>query len=839
MSNRIGVKGFQKATEISSKLQIPSSSMNKDISELKSPRNHGRTCICSDNFRCYSIQQRYLAMNHENAIGFSRFVVSKDSSTDLYVDHRYLDSKTNIYCHALGVDVSVLSNAREFISYSHFPPNYLAAAWSRKTPTKYIEFTLPYSEGIQYGFNRMPQISKASTDKLVFVEPNFSFEDNEALLDELERSFADIPIRNTTRQEKANIKNHEANVKEIANWISDDLGLMSTFERMKRDSGEVLQTIRLDNENLLQELNEKIDEIKALKELNMQGMTRVNLTSDIWHKYNPTAAAILFRIGTGSWEEAKKIFSALWPHIGITFGSGDDPITEFEKALITRMRMAKAMKLDMIGLIFNRSKQRIGCYINSWAPKWGAAGMDLSILDVSDYLIANSMPQAYIDKKIDGYPILVDGTDIMKSACRKNAAIKRMEFSDKVKHEAVRGITYTLAMGLIIEHTPLNLARCTEGGLISDWGSRYKEVPLEPLLGSFREEEIDDLADRKEFVPMFREISKFGKSIAKSQRDSMRRKSQSKCFRISETSTDGTSSGNSSLRNSFVNADSDANAYDYSSDDELQPGINEAMDDLLVENEALGTSDDLIDEISALTPSAEIENGGVTYNVVDSAQKEYAILKSIRLERAKLAVNKTGADLTVESITAYNEQTNLYYGPDKDNCHKARQLLRHERLHQLYKKGELKKCALSYYLDRFGKKRRQMLDILFGKINNRRPLRMLTRLAKFNYKAGILADRGFANDAPKYPNFNPHLTPSFLCKRRQFMSSEISKDRDVCTLRYTSEAIFSHVFDEECLKDVVPYTFNHILEDAWNWGHAAANFMQPLRNPKDWDEYQK
>ena len=115
--------------------------------------------------------------------------------------------------------------------------------------------------------------------------------------------------------------------------------------------------------------------------------------------------------------ESKKIFSALWPHIGITYGSGDNPMSEFEKTLITRMRMSKAIKQDMLGFIFNRSKQSIGRYINNWAPKWGAAGLDLSILDVSDLLIETSMTQAYIDKKIDGYPILVDEECLSSKYC--------------------------------------------------------------------------------------------------------------------------------------------------------------------------------------------------------------------------------------------------------------------------------------------------------------------------------------------------------------------------------------------------------------------------------------
>jgi hypothetical protein len=177
----------------------------------------------------------------------------------------------------------------------------------------------------------------------------------------------------------------------------------------------------------------------------------------------------------------------------------------------------------------------------------------------------------------------------------------------------------------------------------------------------------------------------------------------------------------------------------------------------------------------------------------------------------------------------------LNSGPNKDCRYKMRQLMRHERLHELYKKGDLKKCILSYYLDRTSATRKQMLLQLSGRQNNQ--LILNTGLAKFLKKYGMLTDRGFANDAAKYPNFNPHVTPKFLKKRTQFVMSELQDDLKVCTLRYTSEAVFSHVFDEESLKDVVPYSYLNTLEDSWNWGHAAANFMQPLRNPKDWNSY--
>ena len=103
-----------------------------------------------------------------------------------------------------------------------------------------------------------------------------------------------------------------------------------------------------------------------------------------------------------------------------------------------------------------------------------------------------------------------------------------------------------------------------------------------------------------------------------------------------------------------------------------------------------------------------------------------------------------------------------------------------------------------------------------------------------------MVDKGlpvFANDAIKYPNLNGHVTPHFLRGREQFTKGEILEDRDVCMLRYTSEVIFAHEFNENTLKDSVAFGLFSILNDCWDWAHAAANFNMHLRKSANWEEY--
>jgi hypothetical protein len=131
-----------------------------------------------------------------------------------------------------------------------------------------------------------------------------------------------------------------------------------------------------------------------------------------------------------------------------------------------------------------------------------------------------------------------------------------------------------------------------------------------------------------------------------------------------------------------------------------------------------------------------------------------------------------------------------------------------------------------------------MIDVLQGKLSRTQFTAVVrTRLAKFPAQRPVLADRGFAKDSYKYPNFNAQITPHFLASRQQFEKGETEEDRVVCTLRYTSEVIFSLIFNEYALTDSIPYSFFAILNDAWDWGHARANLQGPLRKPTNWEEY--
>jgi hypothetical protein len=197
--------------------------------------------------------------------------------------------------------------------------------------------------------------------------------------------------------------------------------------------------------------------------------------------------------------------------------------------------------------------------------------------------------------------------------------------------------------------------------------------------------------------------------------------------------------------------------------------------------------------------------------------------------------------ITVKGLQEANKKI-CEGGPDSSVESKCEQLQLHNRLHELYESGRLRKNLLSFYLHHAKIYRENLLKYFTDPQDPTLPENFENsicpaRLAKFPPGWIILADRGFANDSYMYPNLNHHITPHFLSGRPQFTTREISTDRVTCEHRYTCEVVFSRFTDIKCLRDVVPYQFNHILTDAVHCGLANNNMQQPLKKPVGYDEY--
>ena len=96
----------------------------------------------------------------------------------------------------------------------------------------------------------------------------------------------------------------------------------------------------------------------------------------------------------------------------------------------------------------------------------------------------------------------------------------------------------------------------------------------------------------------------------------------------------------------------------------------------------------------------------------------------------------------------------------------------------------------------------------------------------------VLADRGFAFDALKYPNLNAHITPAFAKNSTSFAQEILEEMWKICMLRWSSETHISFVTDTGCLQDVINYGAFPIVQNAVDWACGLANFNQPLQPPE-------
>ena len=192
-----------------------------------------------------------------------------------------------------------------------------------------------------------------------------------------------------------------------------------------------------------------------------------------------------------------------------------------------------------------------------------------------------------------------------------------------------------------------------------------------------------------------------------------------------------------------------------------------------------------------------------------------------------------GRFITAKEIHEFNMRF-LERGPDETVEKKIEQMEVFERLHLRFEAGAMSKCLLSYYLKETFEWRRQLKEMLTNKDAIFLNKNWQMRLSKIPVGWTILADRGFAYDASKYPNFNIIVTPTFVEGRDQFTRGELQRDITKCTLRYISETTFSRVTDEWTLLDVVDYSYFPIVQDICDWAVGAANLCQPFYKPKNY-----
>ena len=165
--------------------------------------------------------------------------------------------------------------------------------------------------------------------------------------------------------------------------------------------------------------------------------------------------------------------------------------------------------------------------------------------------------------------------------------------------------------------------------------------------------------------------------------------------------------------------------------------------------------------------------------------------------------SKKSRAITEDSIHNFNDFLSTSNGPNSNTQLKLEQLTIHQNLHNAYQNNELPWDMLGYYLSYFEKERLSMIE----SINNGTLIFLPIGIRLKNIPPSwiVLADRGFAFDATKYPNLNPHITPHFIQGRNRFTQEELEEDLVCCMLRYVSEAHYSNIIQTTSLQDVIPW----------------------------------
>ena len=235
-----------------------------------------------------------------------------------------------------------------------------------------------------------------------------------------------------------------------------------------------------------------------IEQLYSSGLQRGLILSDEWHASNPSICAHLF--GFHSFAEFTVYCKCLFPDIQLQHGrQPSDNITEWEKCAMVKLRMRRGTTLQMIASIWSRCRTTVGSYMTMWAPRWEMVGSYLSELDLTQEYLDSERPKIFVDADQVNVSVLVDGKDFMIDDPKKNSAMKKAVWSDKVHHAAGRIITWSTPSGLTVEHTPLYMGPATESAIVALWGSYHGVVPLDavplirpPLLINEKAERYED-----------------------------------------------------------------------------------------------------------------------------------------------------------------------------------------------------------------------------------------------------------------------------------------------------------------------------------------------------------
>ena len=232
-------------------------------------------------------------------------------------------------------------------------------------------------------------------------------------------------------------------------------------------------------------------------------LSRLTITSDLFHQNNPYVGKMLFGFEDprrkedfedgekpiSSWELTKEF---IWIFFGLEHkeptmkrlyrpGGKKRRLAAFEECILTLIWIENKFSRVFLANLFGVNRNIVSKVIIRWAPEFGKLGADMARLELTKAFLDKAYPLSYIHMNFaQRVASIVDGSDVHMQTSRVDRAILVCQSSNKTGGSAARGITWSLPMGLVHEFTDLFLGRASEKSLVNLWAKhgRLRDLPV-------------------------------------------------------------------------------------------------------------------------------------------------------------------------------------------------------------------------------------------------------------------------------------------------------------------------------------------------------------------------
>ena len=364
-----------------------------------------QSCSCKTQQECRRIMQKYASMGNSDMCLYLR-LPGYPKATETPSAQHIIQFRDNVCHHLYGygesTDLKKGKSVVDYVALHHFHPLMRPYLRHEQGVQKLSKWRVPLAIGRQCGLTDrdLCKVMDSNGEKSYLCSPIRRWKDIQQEFDEAEHKYnAQLAAlddslttvasvaksgRKSPREKEyemeidALLQEAQANPRALAIRLHQEIekneSLQNTIDERKKQTDERESKLR-------QELEEARD--KVTKELIDQGLNRKILLSNEYHNTKKWVSPHLFGL---PWEEHKARGAAMFGETVDNFNvnvTGDEKhITEFEQHCICCMVCWRGFFQKTIAAIYNRDRSSISRYMKKWMPLLGAAGANMSELDL-------------------------------------------------------------------------------------------------------------------------------------------------------------------------------------------------------------------------------------------------------------------------------------------------------------------------------------------------------------------------------------------------------------------------------------------------------------------------